>query len=272
MNGVQISSQADAKFGGNCHESADDAFKLVKFPAIRVFLLLVWSLSCEKQQDKMDTPPLPRAEAAAARVRPALEVALAEKNLRFGNKVFIRAFKEEKMLELFIENPSTKRFERFRTYPIAAASGMLGPKLAEGDRQVPEGFYAVPPSAMNPNSRFHLAFNIGYPNALDRSLKRSGSAIMIHGDRVSIGCLAMTDESIEEIYTLCEAAHHGGQDAFAVHIFPFRMTTQRLETEKSSRWHAHWSNLKEGYDHFEKNQRTPIISAKDGRYHFEPAE
>ena len=244
----------------------------VNFTAIRVFLLLTCALSCEKRSVEMDTSSPPRAETSAARVKPTLESVLAEKNLRLGHKVFLRAFKEEKTLEFFIENPTTGRFELFRCYPIAAASGTLGPKLAEGDRQVPEGFYEVPPSAMNPNSRFHLAFNIGYPNALDRSLGRTGSAIMIHGDRVSVGCLAMTDELIEEIYTLCEAAHHGGQDAFAVHIFPFRMTEQRLGMEKNSQWHAHWSNLKEGYDHFEKNQRTPRVSAKDGRYHFKSAE
>ena len=220
----------------------------------------------------MDTSSLPRAEAAAVRVRPSLETALAEKNLKLGDKVFIRAFKEERVLELFIKDPSTRRYELFRSYPIAAASGTLGPKLAEGDRQVPEGFYAVPPSAMNPNSRFHLAFNIGYPNALDRSLERTGSAIMIHGDRVSIGCLAMTDEVIEEIYTICTAAHSGGQAAFAVHIFPFRMTPQRMDMEKNSKWHAAWSNLKDGYDYFEEKQRTPRVTAKSGRYHFEALE
>jgi murein L,D-transpeptidase YafK len=246
--------------------------KFVKKPGICVFLLLACSISCEKRAAKMDTSSLPRAEAAAARVSPTLEEALAEKNLQIGDKVFIRAFKEEKMLEFFIENRVTGSFELFRSYPIAAASGTLGPKLAEGDRQVPEGFYSVPPSAMNPNSRFHLAFNIGYPNALDRSLKRTGSAIMIHGDQVSIGCLAMTDEVIEEIYTLCTAAHSGGQAAFAVHIFPFRMTPQRLDLEKNSKWHAHWSNLKQGYDHFEENRRAPRVSSKGGFYHFEATE
>jgi murein L,D-transpeptidase YafK len=235
-------------------------------------MLLACSVSCEKRAAKMDTSSLPRAEAAAVRSRPAFEKALAEKNLKLGDKVFIRAFKEERVLELFIENQSTGRYELFRCYPIAAASGTLGPKLAEGDRQVPEGFYAVPPSAMNPNSRFHLAFNIGYPNALDRSLERTGSAIMIHGDRVSIGCLAMTNEAIEEIYTLCAAAHSGGQAAFAVHIFPFRMTPQRMEMEKNSKWHAHWSNLKEGYDYFEEKQQNPRVTAKGGRYHFEALE
>lgn len=248
------------------------ALKSVKKPAFCVFLLLVCSVSCEKRSAKMDTSSLPQAEAASDRVQPSIETALAEKNLKLGDEVFIRAFKEERVLELFIESQSTGRYELFRSYPIAAASGTLGPKLAEGDRQVPEGFYAIPPSAMNPNSRFHLAFNIGYPNALDRSLDRTGSAIMIHGDRVSTGCLAMTDELIEEIYTICTAAHSGGQAAFDVHIFPFRMTPQRMDMEKNSKWHAHWANLKEGYDHFEEKQRTPRVTAKGGRYHFEALE
>lgn len=241
----------------------------VKSSAFSIFLLLACAASCEKPAPKMESSSLPRAEAAAARVRPALELALQAKNLNFGDPVFIRAFKEERILELFVENRSSGRFELFRSYPVAAASGTLGPKLAEGDRQVPEGFYSVPPSAMNPNSRFHLAFNIGYPNALDRSLNRSGSAIMIHGDRVSTGCLAMTNEGIDEIYTLCAAAHASGQHAFAVHIFPFRPTHQRMASEQNSKWHAHWANLKEGYDHFEKHQRTPRITAKNGRYGFE---
>ena len=112
----------------------------------------------------------PRAAAAAARVRPALEHALAAAGLQFGDQVFIRVFKEELQLELFIHNRHTQQFTLFRSYHIAASSGTLGPKLAEGDGQVPEGFYQVPPSAMNPNSKYHLAFNLGFPNAYDLSL------------------------------------------------------------------------------------------------------
>ena len=220
----------------------------------------------------MESSSLSRAEAASARVRPALELALGKKHLKFGDPVFIRAFKEERILELFVENRASKRFELFRSYPVAAASGTLGPKLAEGDAQVPEGFYRVPPSAMNPNSRFHLAFNIGYPNTLDRSLDRTGSAIMIHGDRVSAGCLAMTNEGIEEIYTLCAAAHANGQDAFAVHIFPFRPTPERMALEQKNKWHPHWENLKEGHDLFEKHQRSPRISISRGRYCLEASK
>jgi murein L,D-transpeptidase YafK len=186
--------------------------------------------------------------------------------LQFGAPVFIRAFKEERRLELFIQQSDSRKFVLFRTYPIVAASGTLGPKLAEGDGQVPEGFYSVPPSAMKPDSRYHLAFNIGYPNAYDRFHGRTGTAIMVHGNCVSIGCLAMTDEKIEEIFTLCAAAHDHGQKSFNVHIFPFRMTDERMKKAAGSEWLTFWRNLKEGYDCFEKTRVPPQIGMRGGRY------
>ena len=211
-----------------------------------------------------------RAAAAAHRVRPGLERDLRAKGLEFGAPVFLRAFKEEMKLEVFVENPNTKSFELFRSYPVARASGTLGPKLAEGDGQVPEGFYFVPRSAMKPDSRYHLAFNLGYPNSYDRSLGRTGSAIMVHGNRVSAGCLAMTDPKIEEIYTLCDAALKNGQPYFRVHVFPFRMTDQRMKqaAEKHPDHLPFWRNLKEGHDWFEKHKRPPEVGVADGTYTF----
>jgi len=194
---------------------------------------------------------------------------LGKKNLELGSPVFIRAFKEERELELFVKNKTTGKFELFRTYPIAAASGTLGPKLAEGDRQVPEGFYFVVPEGMNPNSNFHLSFNIGYPNEYDRANGRTGSFIMVHGNSVSIGCLAMTDAKIEEIYAICHAAHGGGQPFFRVHIFPFRMTEERMQKAAGSDWIDFWNSLKTGYDLFEKNKVPPNVTVKDKEYAFE---
>ncbi len=218
--------------------------------------------------DRTIPPGEARAAAAAANVRPGLERDLAAVGLKFGDPVFIGAFKEEDRLELFVRNRATGKFDLFRTYPIAAASGSLGPKLAEGDNQVPEGFYFVPPAAMKPDSQFHLAFNIGYPNEYDRAHQRAGSVIMIHGNRVSIGCLAMTDEKIEEIYTLCAAAHAGGQAYFRVHIFPFRMTEERMLKAVGDPNESFWKNLKEGYDLFERIRVPPEVSVADGRYVF----
>lgn len=223
--------------------------------------------AAEISADKV-RPGMDRAAKAAANVRPALERDLAAAGLHFGDPVFIRAFKKERELELFVRNRATEKFDLFRTYKIAGMSGNSGPKLAEGDGQVPEGFYFVPPRAMNPNSDYHLSFNIGYPNDFDRAHQRTGSAIMIHGDRVSIGCLAMTDEKIEEIYTLCAAAHDGGQPYFRVHIFPFRMTAERLASLADPDWNDFWLNLKEGYDLFGKNRVPPEVSVADGRYQF----
>ena len=210
-----------------------------------------------------------RAADAKARVTTELKAALKEKTIAPGSAVFIRAFKEERELEMFLKNKKSGNYELFRTYPIAGMSGDLGPKLAEGDRQVPEGFYAVGPGAMNPNSSYHLAFNIGFPNAYDRANERTGSYIMVHGSTASIGCLAMTDEKIEEIYTLCEDAFQAGQPFFRIHIFPFRMTKERMTMAAKDKWLPFWKNLKTGYDLFEKNKVPPNVTVKGKEYAFD---
>jgi murein L,D-transpeptidase YafK len=209
-----------------------------------------------------------RAKAAAERVQPGLVRDLSALGLHLGDPVFIRAFKEEKQLELWVRRRDTGKYGLFRTWKIAAQSGKPGPKLAEGDGQVPEGFYSVTPAAMKPDSTYHLAFNIGYPNAYDRHHRRTGSAIMIHGNRVSIGCLAMTDEKIEEIYTLCNAAFRNGQKSFRVHVFPFRMSAERMAREAGNEWFDFWTQLREGYDAFERNKVPPEVTVRDGRYRF----
>ncbi len=209
-----------------------------------------------------------RAKAAANRVRPALEKDLAAKGLHFGDPVFLRAFKEEKQLELWMRDRKSGKYELFRTWKIAAMSGKPGPKRAEGDGQVPEGFYHVARGGMKPDSDFHLAFNIGFPNACDRQHGWNGTFIMIHGNRVSIGCLAMTDAKIEEIYTLCDAALDHGQKFFRVHVFPFRMTAGRMAREAGNEWFDFWNNLREGYDWFEKHRIPPAADAVNGHYRF----
>ncbi|MFP6874297.1 MAG: murein L,D-transpeptidase family protein [Verrucomicrobiales bacterium] len=199
---------------------------------------------------------------------PRLRRELSLKGLKLGAPVFLRIFKEEKLLEFWIEKEKAGRFELFRSYPICTFSGGLGPKLAEGDRQAPEGFYFVPRTRMNPNSRFHLSFDLGYPNSCERSLGRTGSFLMVHGSCVSVGCYAMGDRQIEEIYTLADAALNGGQSFFRVHCFPFRMSTARMIKASGNRWHDFWLNLKQGYEHFEHHKRPPKISSKGKRYLF----
>lgn len=161
--------------------------------------------------------------AQAARAR--LNDALVKQGLSFGRSAYVRIFKEEAELEVWLQNGA--RYERLKTYPICALSGTLGPKIREGDAQSPEGFYGVTRAQLNPQSHYHLAFDVGYPNAYDRSLGRTGSLIMVHGDCVSIGCFAMTNEGIEEIYSLAGAALAKGQTSVPVHVFPFRGSPRR---------------------------------------------
>jgi murein L,D-transpeptidase YafK len=185
-----------------------------------------------------------------------------------GAPVFIRIFKEESSLELWLQERSSGKFKLLSQYPICYFSGDLGPKQRTGDGQSPEGFYSVPPGSLNPYSDYHLSFNLGYPNAFDRAKGRTGSALMVHGGCVSIGCYAMTDDGIEEIYTLASAALRDGQSAFQVHIFPFRMTSANLARHRHSEWLDFWSNLKEGYDLFERDQLPPRVTVRGGRYSF----
>jgi murein L,D-transpeptidase YafK len=229
--------------------------------AIGVFIVGVSVLFAWRNAPRSD-----RSEAAAKRVRPPLEAALRAKGIRWSAPVFIRIFKEEKQLELWIDDG--KVFKHFKTWPICKFSGGLGPKLKEGDGQAPEGFYFVPPARMNPYSRFHLSFNLGYPNTYDRAHGRTGSALMVHGNCVSIGCYAMTDTRIEEIYSLCDAALMNGQRFFRVHCFPFRMTEANMKRHAKSKWLAEWKNLKRGYDWFEKTKRPPNVEVKGKRYTF----
>ncbi|MBN8912900.1 MAG: murein L,D-transpeptidase, partial [Rhizobiales bacterium] len=130
---------------------------------------------------------------------------LGKKGMSTAAPIFVRIFKEESELEVW-KMRDDGRFYHFKTYPICNWSGELGPKQAQGDKQAPEGFYTISQNQMNPNSKFYLAFNIGYPNAYDRALGRTGEALMVHGKCKSAGCYAMTDALAEEIYALARDA------------------------------------------------------------------
>jgi len=184
-----------------------------------------------------------------------------------GDRVFIRIFKKERILELWMKGGD--EYRKVYTYPICAYSGKLGPKQKEGDKQSPEGFYSVPYGKLNPNSHYHLSFNLGYPNEYDRAHGRSGSYLMVHGKCASVGCYAMTDSKIEEIYGMVESALLNGQSEVSVHIFPFKMTRSNINKYKNSKWYSFWLNLKQGYDMFEKNHIPPSVYVADKRYIFD---
>lgn len=196
---------------------------------------------------------------------PTLQDRLEARGFRFGAPAFIRIFKKEEVLEVWLQKDSGE-YALFLDYPICIYSGELGPKTREGDKQSPEGFYAVGREAMNPNSQYHLSFNLGYPNAYDRAHGYSGSLLMVHGKCVSIGCYAMGDRQIEEIYTLVGSALQRGQPYVRVHAFPFRLNEQNLAAYRDHRWYDFWQMLKPGYDYFEKYHQPPEIDVIGGQY------
>ena len=189
---------------------------------------------------------------------------------RPGDPVFIRIFKRENELELW-HRSADRQWHLAKTYAICRWSGALGPKLREGDRQSPEGFYEVSTRSLNPQSSYHLSFNLGFPNALDRSLGRSGSFLMVHGGCVSIGCYAMTDAGIEEIYAAVEASLQSptGQDFVPVHIFPWRFGSGETENPASDETRDFWANLRQGYDRFQQSRQPFDVFARDGLYTFD---
>lgn len=195
------------------------------------------------------TLPLPADEPRVIQARQNVQPELGQ---NFGKPVFIRLIKEERLMELWLQEQQGD-WNLFKTYPVAAMSGEPGPKTAEGDKQAPEGFYRVYPRSMNPRSAYHLSFNIGYPNSYDRQLGRTGSFIMIHGGDESIGCFAMTDPIIEEIYTLVNEAFKAGVGSVPVQVYPFRMTPERMQQEADNRHIDFWNHLLPGWQHTENN-------------------
>jgi murein L,D-transpeptidase YafK len=193
---------------------------------------------------------------------------LEQKNMSKDSPILVRLFKQEAELEVWKQDRSG-RFALLKTYPICRWSGELGPKVKEGDRQAPEGFYSITPSQMNPKSQYYLAFNMGYPNAYDRAWNRTGAELMIHGDCSSRGCYAMTDEQIGEIYALGREAFFGGQRAFQVQAYPFRMTPDNFAKHRNNPNLAFWKMLKRGNDHFEVTRLEPKVDVCEKRYVFD---
>ncbi|MCB9964463.1 MAG: murein L,D-transpeptidase [Rhodospirillales bacterium] len=207
-----------------------------------------------------------KIDALRSTVQPELEKELAAHDLKLGQPIFIRVFKQEKIAEVWVQETGKKTYNIFKRYPICVFSGTLGPKLRQGDNQAPEGFYDVTAERLHPDSKYHLAFNLGYPNSFDRMRGRTGDFLMIHGGCTSQGCYAMTDQGMEELYILAEAALANGQKKIEVHLFPFIMTRKNLVFHGRSTWMPFWKSLKPAYDLFQKTRIPPKISVQDGRY------
>jgi murein L,D-transpeptidase YafK len=196
---------------------------------------------------------------------------MSEKDMDLQSPILVRLFKQEAELEVWKQDRSG-RFALLKSYPICRWSGDLGPKVREGDRQAPEGFYSISPAQMNPQSAYYLSFNTGFPNAFDRSLGRSGSELMVHGDCSSRGCYAMTDEQIAEIYSLGRESFFGGQRAFQFQAYPFRMTPVNMAKHRNNPNMPFWKMIKEGYDHFEVTRQEPKVDFCEKKYVFDAAK
>src|ERR1700753_3287587 len=204
---------------------------------------------------------------ATKELPPELLSLLRQKKMPKYSPIVVRVFKEEAELEVWKQD-SSGLFQILKTYPICRWSGDLGPKLQEGDRQAPEGFYTITPELMNPNSNYYLAINTGYPNSFDKANKRDGSLLMIHGDCSSSGCYAMTDEQISEIYSLARDSLLGRPN-FQVQAYPFRLTPANLARHRDSPNLHFWKMLKIGNDHFETTHLEPKVDVCDRRYVFD---
>jgi murein L,D-transpeptidase YafK len=196
-----------------------------------------------------------------------LEKRLKERGIQPGAPLYIRIFKREKILELWAKKK--KHYILLKSYPICHYSGYLGPKLHAGDKQAPEGIYALTQKSLHPNSHYHLALNINYPNRYDRNHHRDGDLIMIHGKCSSVGCFAMGNRQIEEIYRMVEAALKKGEKVLYVAIYPFRLTPKNLSQFTKSHWYPFWKNLQTSYLFFEETHVPPFAGVKSDRYVFQ---
>lgn len=198
----------------------------------------------------------------------AIKSEISEKNMGVRDPILVRLFKEESELEVW-KRTKTGKYALLKTYEICKWSGKLGPKIKEGDRQAPEGFYTIRPAQMNPKSNYHLAFNLGFPNAYDKAYGRTGSHLMVHGACSSRGCYAMEDEQIQEIYSLARESFRGGQRDFQVEAYPFRMTAENMARHDGNENMPFWRMLKRGHDHFEVTRLAPKVDVCGREYVFD---
>jgi murein L,D-transpeptidase YafK len=250
----------------------------MKYSCYTICLLTLLFTSFRNGEDSFRKQQLkaPKVQAAYQEKWPEIKDRLNKLHIDTQSfRVFIRGFKSEKKLEVWVRSSSDKSFQLYATYPICSSSGELGPKRKQGDGQVPEGFYTI--SVFNPYSNYYVSLGVDYPNRSDRKLGGGGDlggAIMIHGNCVTIGCIPITDNKIKEVYVLAAEARNTGQTEIPVHLFPSILDNEHMTGLEKTYASApglltFWQNLKTGYDYFENNKRLPTVSvAPDGSYVF----
>ncbi len=236
---------------------------------IALALLVATALSgCNDTLESAGSVDLSKVKNKVEQPLPARIVAdMQAKNMPRTSPIMIRIYKEEGKLEIW-KAKADNRFDVIKSYDICAWSGKLGPKIKEGDRQAPEGFYSLTPAHLNPNSKYYLAINTGFPNRYDAANGRSGTNLMIHGACSSSGCYSMTDEQVLEIYAFARDAFRGGQTAVQLQAYPFRMTADNMARHRNSEHYDFWKMIKVGYDNFEVTKRPPEVSVCSKKYVF----
>ena len=247
----------------------------MKFLVITLILLInnTWSFSQTSFFDMQRT--YPKVANAIKTKEDTLKKQFEKANLQWPPKqVYLRSFKYDSQLEVWVRNNSKEVFKLFKTYKVCALSGAMGPKRIEGDYQVPEGFYCI--NEFRPNSTYHLALGINYPNASDLLLSDSlkpGNEIYIHGNCITVGCIPLQNDPIEELYLLTTQAKNSGEDFIPIHIFPIKFNnTKSAEylskvSKEDTDYQLFVKQLQEVYDYFELHKKLPIISVnKKGQY------
>ena len=232
-------------------------------PKLLILIVLLFCLPLSKINDVPDSK---RASDVRLKVWPRLQKELTDKNFDSNYRLYIRIIKNIDLLEIWAKKGNT--YELFKRYDICYYLGDLGTKTRSGDNKSPEGFYTIEAGQLFPDSRYHLAMNIGYPNKLERLKGYTGDAIMIHGRCASVGCYAMTDEGIDEIYTLVYKALKSGQKKVDLAIYPFRMTDEKTKSYVASPYYSFWKTLKPGYQLFENSHVPPTVGVKNLQYVF----
>lgn len=219
--------------------------------------------------DETETAGLGMAGSVRAShaLSPEMVSLMEKKGVGASAPILIRSYKREAEFEIW-KMKADGRYVHLKTFPMCRWSGQLGPKMREGDRQVPEGFYRITPGQMNPTSQYYLSFNVGYPNAYDRSHGASGGSIFVHGACSSAGCFSMTDAQIDQIYAIAREAFSGGQGAVQMQSYPFHMTAENLAKYRNDPNIAFWRNLKEGADNFEVSKQDVTVGVCGRRYVF----
>jgi murein L,D-transpeptidase YafK len=207
-----------------------------------------------------------RVKVAYEEKEQVVKVYFTQKSVDYkGFQLFLRAFKKEQVLEVWVKGHQKENFTLLHQYPFCSSSGVLGPKRREGDLQIPEGIYHI--NHFNPASNFYLSLGVSYPNASDRILsdaKHPGGAIYVHGNCVTIGCIPITDEYIKELYVMAVEAKNNGQQKIPIHIYPARLDEKGMQNLKTNyaaqpELIRFWENLRPVFQYFETNRKLSVV-------------